>query len=267
MPSLALAQPALQRPRIMARPVETTGNDDAARELGRALTVLRKRAGLNQEGAGERIGTSGQAWAKYENGRAPGIFHPATQQRLTAALGFEIDDLERERQILRGGGKSNVVPLNAWPSAAAAQTLPIRDRVQAGAWLMADDTGQDEPRRYPFARDPRFPHAEQWLSEVFGDSVDRLGIFDGSLVQCVDFQGAGLALQTDQIVEIERLRFGGQERELSIKQVELTPSGPLFWPRSSNPRWKTPLSIRPDDGAEEVEVRIRGLVLQAIRRF
>lgn len=251
----------------MSTPVETSGQDDAARELGRALTVLRKRAALNQEGAGERIGVSGQAWAKYENGKAPGIFHPATQLRLVSALGFDIDDLERERQIIRGGGRGNVVQLNAWAQNAASSTLPIRDRIQAGAWLMADDTSQVEPRRHPFARDPRFPHADQWLSEVFGDSVDRLGIFDGDLVHCVDFEGAGIALQTGQIVEIERSRFGGQERELSIKQVELTPTGPLLWPRSANPRWQTPLSMVPEAGNDEVTVRVRGLVVQSIRRF
>ena len=267
MPSLALARPSLQRPPIMANPVDTTGLDADARELGRALTVLRKRAGLNQEGAGERIGTSGQAWAKYENGRAPGIHNPATQRRLTGALGFEPEDLLRERQIIRSGGKSNVIDLGAWTQNAATSTLPIRDRVQAGAWLMADDSSQVEPRRHSFARDPRFPHADQWLSEIFGDSVDRLGIFDGDLVHCVDFEGAGVALQSGQIVEIERLRFGGQERELSIKQVELTPQGPLLWPRSSNPRWQTPLSMTSDAGNDEVLVRLRGLVVQSIRRF
>lgn len=266
MQSLALARPPLQRPRIMPRNIETTGPNDDALALGRALTVLRKRAGLNQEGAGDRIGVSGQAWAKYENGRAPGIFNPATQRRLTEALGFEPADLERERQVLVGGQRSaTVTELKTWAQSQSNSSMPIRDRVQAGAWLMADDTTQLE-RRHAFARDPRFPHADQWLSEVFGDSVDRLGIFDGDLVHCINFEEAGLALQSGQIVEVERTRFGGQERELSIKQVELTPVGPLLWPRSSNPKWSTPLSMT--EGAnEDVEVRIRAVIVQSIRRF
>lgn len=268
MPSLALARPSLQRPPIMSRTVETTGPDADALSYGRALQVLRKRAGLNQEGAGQRLEMSGQAWAKYENGRAPGIFNPATQRRLTGALGFEPADLERERQALLGGGKSaQVIDLRSWAQSQSASSLPIRDRVQAGAWLMADDSSQVEPRRHAFARDPRFPHTDQWLSEIFGDSVDRLGIFDGDLVHCVDFEGAGVALQSGQIVEVERIRFNGQERELSIKQVELTPAGPLLWPRSSNPRWQTPLSFTDGTEGDDIVVRIRGLVVQSIRRF
>ena len=268
MPSLAYAQAPLQRPPVMTGPVETAGQNDDARLLGRALAVLRKRAGLNQEGAGARLEMSGQAWAKYENGKAPGIFNPSTQRRLTGAIGFEPADLERERQTLLGGGKpAQVIDIRSWAQAQSAQTMPIRDRVQAGAWLLADDTSQVEPRRHAWARDPRFPHADQWLSEVFGDSVDRLGIFDGSLVHCVDFEGAGIALQTGQVVEVERLRFGGSERELSIKQVELTPAGPLLWPRSTNPRWQTPLNLKPDNSEDEFVVAIRGLVVQSIRRF
>lgn len=244
------------------------GPDGRAALLGRALANLRQRANLSQPDAGERAGMTGQAWGKYERGLAPGIFHPATQERLTAALGATPDDLERERLLVSGGSRTATVhQLRAWPEASRPSTLPIRDRVQAGAWLQADDTDQAEPRRYPFARDPRFPHADQWLSEVFGDSVDRLGIFDGDLVLCVDFGQAGVALQTDQLVEVERIRFGGQLRELSIKQVELTPSGPILWPRSSNPRWQTPLSL--EDGVEEDDaiVRVRGLVLKSIRNF
>lgn len=267
MQSLALKRPPLQRPPRMVSDVEMAGHGDDALLLGRALAVLRKRAGLTQEGAGARMEMSGQAWAKYEKGRVPGIFHPNTQRRITAALGFEVADLERERNILTGGGQpATVTEIRSWAASTSNTTLPIRDRVQAGAWLMADDTSQVTPRRHSFARDPRFPHADQWLSEVFGDSVDRLGIFDGDLVHCVSFEGSGVGLQTGQIVEVERMRFGGSERELSIKQVELTASGPLLWPRSSNPRWQAPLSMT--EGAnDEVEVRIRGLIVQSIRRF
>jgi SOS-response transcriptional repressor LexA len=251
MPSLALIQPVHHPRRTMSKVVDNSGNNDAAALLGRALAVLRRRAGLSQAAAGQRANMSGQGWAKYENDQAP---TPA--------------DLEKERLGLSGSPQtSNVVDFRKWVDNERAQTLPIRDRVQAGAWLMADDTSQAEPKQYPFARDPRFPYADQWLSEVIGDSVDRLGIFEGDLVHCVDFEGAGIGLQSGQIVEIERLRFGGSERELSIKQVELTANGPLLWPRSSNPRWQAPLGMT--DGAEddEVLVRIRGLIVQSIRRF
>jgi transcriptional regulator with XRE-family HTH domain len=61
-------------------------DDHAARALGAALTALRGRCGLSQEQAGARLGLTGQAWGKYETGRSPGIFRPATQTRLTRAV-------------------------------------------------------------------------------------------------------------------------------------------------------------------------------------
>lgn len=251
----------------MPKPVADHSKNLAAIQLGRALALLRQRAQLSQEAAGERLGITGQGWAKYERGQAPSIHFPNRQAELTAALGVTTADLERERQILAGGGRSaTVTDIRNWIEPRSSELI-IRDRVQAGAWLMADDTDQGEPRRLAFARDARFPHADQWLSEVVGDSVDRLGIFSGDLVHCVDVEDAGWAIQSGAIVEIERLRFDGAERELSIKQAEVTPTGVLFWPRSSNPRWQEPLTLTdgPDNG--ETIVRVRGLVVQSIRRF
>ena len=266
MLSVARQTGLYQRAPIMRAPPDAASAPQAL-VLGRALAALRTRAGLSQAEAGENYGSSAQGWGKYERGLAPSIFHPETQQRLVEAVGATVEDLERERRILVGAPRAATVhELRAWPDADRSQMMLIRDRVQAGAWLMADDTSQVSPRRHPFARDPRYPHADQWLSEVCGDSVDQLGIFDGDLVHVVDFEGAGLALRNDQVVEVERIRFGGQERELSIKQVELTPQGPLLWPRSNNPHWKHPLS--PTEGAnDDVVVRIRGLVLNAIKRL
>jgi len=68
------------------------------------------------------------------------------------------------------------------------------------------------------------------------------------------------------VVEVERIRFQGRERELTLKQVELTPKGVVLWPRSTNPRWKQPLHILADgDAGDDVEVRIRGWVIKLIR--
>ena len=267
MQSLAVHARQPHHARVMTRAVAKAADDETTRQLGRALAVLRQRAGISQEVAGERMGISGQGWAKYENGKAPSIHFPNRQNELTAALGMTPADLERERLILAGRGGPGVVTDIRNYIEPRSHELIIRDRVQAGAWLAADDTDQGEPRRYPFARDPRFPHADQWLSEVVGDSVDKLGIFSGDLVHCVDVEGSGWALQSGAVVEIERLRFGGSERELSIKQVEVTPQGVLFWPRSSNPRWQEPLSLTDGAEGEEIEVRVRGLVVQSIRRF
>lgn len=242
--------------------------------LGRALRMLRKRADLTTEVAGERFGISGEGWRKYEAGMAKAIFAPDTQNRLTAAIGATRDHLLEERARLSGDDmpRPTATPTerHAWTQSRSPELtlLPIRDPVQAGAWLLVDDLRQDEPATYPAARDPRFPNAPQWLAPVRGDSVNRLNIVDGDLVHLVDAIEIGYYPRTGDVVEVERLRFGGQERELTLKQIEVTAEGVLLWPRSSNPRYQTPIELRagvePD---EEIEVRIRALVLASIRRF
>lgn len=246
-----------------------------ARLLGRALTVLRTRAHLSREAAGDRYGISGEGWRKYEVGLAKAIFSPDTQARLARAVGATREDLLEERARLSGEdlpARPRATPAERASWAQSRQheltLLSVRDTIQAGAWLLADDYRQDAPASYPAARDPRFPHAHQWLSEVRGDSANLLNIVEGDLVHCVDAVEIGYYPRTGDVVEVERIRFGGQERELTLKQAEVTPEGVRLWPRSTNPRWNGPLELTAGTGeGEQVEVRIRALVLASIRRF
>lgn len=244
--------------------------------MGRALRMLRTRAALTMDRAGERFGVgSGEAWRKYESGSSPGIFSPETQSRLAAAVNATRQDLLDERARLAGDdvpSRARISPgeRQAWTASREHELvlLPVRDTIQAGAWLMADDVDQDQPPTYPAARDPRFPQAGQWLSEVRGDSMNQLNIVEGDLVHCVDAAGIGYYPRSGDVLEVERLRFGGQERELTLKQVEVTHDAVLLWPRSTNPRWHAPLEMREGTSpGEDVEVRIRALVVATIRRF
>lgn len=144
--------------------------------------------------------------------------------------------------------------------------LPVIGPVQAGAWLEVDDTGQDEPPTMAVALDPRYPHARQWLREVKGDSMNARGIQPGDFAHLVDFGGAGVELRSGQVVEVTRIRAGGALREVTLKEVEITPDAILLWPRSSNPKWTEPVRLDNGDG-EDVEVQVTGLLIQAIKRF
>jgi transcriptional regulator with XRE-family HTH domain len=235
--------------------------------LGNALKRLRRRAELTQEEAAGRAGVVVQSWRRYEWGQRD--LSLAKAARLAEALGFTEADLLRERDFNMGRADRPAPRLGMQlPHGGTSTVLIIRDRVQAGAWLMAEDLDQGEPRTYPAVSDPRYPLASQWLSEVVGDSVNELRIFSGDLVHCVSVADIGYAPKSGDVVEVERLRFGGAERELTLKQVEVTPDGVLLWPRSTNPRWREPLSLTEGVGeGEEIEVLIRGVVLAAIRRF
>lgn len=258
-----------------------------AQAFGLALKRLRVRADLTQEQAAEKAGVATQSWRRYEWGERD--LSLDKWMGLAEAIGFTGDDLQLERAAIGDGPALNTARMSSvldaarggtmvsFPRAFANPTpelqfLTVRDRVQAGAWLAADDLAQDEPRTYPAVRDPRYPGARQWLSEVVGDSVNQLGIFSGDFVQIVDAIDIRYHPRTGDIVEVQRNRPSG-ERELTLKQVVVNDDKVELWPRSTNPRWSEPLEILvgADLGldAEEfgAEVRIRGLVLQSIRRF
>jgi hypothetical protein len=95
------------------------------------------------------------------------------------------------------------------------------------------------------------------------------GILEGDLVHLVDAFALGeYEPATGDVVEVERVRFGGAEREFTLKQVEVTPGGVLLWPRSTNPRWQSPIPYHVDGvEADDIEVRVRGRMLQVIRPF
>jgi hypothetical protein len=168
-------------------------------------------------------------------------------------------------------------PPRRMPGGAETGPLIVRGLVQAGLWEeLGAAQAPAEPETYPAAPDPRYPAAVQWLSRVRGDSMNAMsrngqpaGILDGDLVHLVDAIAIEYVPRTGDVVEVERIRFDGSEREITLKQVEVKPNGEvLLWPRSSNPRWKDPVPyLEGVRGKEHVEVRVRGKMLQVLRQF
>lgn len=144
--------------------------------------------------------------------------------------------------------------------------LPLIGPVQAGAWLALDDSGQDEPQMMAVALDRRYPQARQWLREVRGDSMNARNIYPGDLAHIVEFIGSGVNLNTGMIVEVTRTRDDGALREITLKEVEVTESGLLLWPRSNNARWQDPVRLDDDSGAD-LQVEVSGLLIAKITRF
>ncbi len=248
-----------------------------AKLLGRALGVLRKRAELSQEGAGSRYGISAEGWRKYEAGMAKAIFSPDTQSKLSEALGFTRQELLEERARLAGEdlpGQPRVSPIErqSWiqhRAPANQEPLGIVDTIQAGVWVELDDGGQVAPAASNILPDPRYPHARQYISVVRGDSMNLLNIVEGDWVHWVDAADIGYVPRSGDIVRAERIRFGGHEREATLKQVEVVgPETALLWPRSSNPRFRSPLELNAGAAEnEEIVVQVTGLVLSTIRRL
>lgn len=150
----------------------------------------------------------------------------------------------------------------------ALRYLEVRYRVQAGLWFEVDAEEPPEQVALAVLPDPRFAPFPQWLEKVVGDSAN-LRILPGQFAHVVDAVEMGYAPQNGHWVVVERRRDQGAVRERTIKQIETMPDGQvLLWPRSSNPKWREPVS--PTDGArnaDDTEVEIVGLVIGAYDQF
>ncbi|MGQ3040569.1 MAG: LexA family protein [Brevundimonas sp.] len=218
---------------------------------GERLRTKREERGISAAELAQRVGRSESAVRNQENG-TNGI--PATlAKKYASALGTTA------AWILYGDN----TPAPVAPPELTV--LPMIGPVQAGAWLALDDSSQDEPTLLTATVDRRYPHAPQWLREIRGDSMNERHIYPGDLAHIVDASAAGINLNTGMVVEVTRSRDGGLLREVTLKEVEVTPEGIRLWPRSTNPRWREPLDL--DDGSGEVEVTVTGLLLTTIRRF
>ncbi|MCX7585044.1 LexA family protein [Phenylobacterium sp. 58.2.17] len=225
------------------------------------------RRWLNETAAA--LGLSHAAWAKKAG------VAPSTVQR---AVKPDYEFVTSSRTLAKLASVAGVSPpsvveeaAQSAPTPRSPSGLPIRRRVQAGAWLQVDDVGQVEPKRYPASPDPRFPKAKQWLSEVVGDSMNALDnpgpIMEGDLVHVVDVIDSGYQPRPGDVVEAERIRFGGHEIEVSIKQVAFNDGRLELWPRSTNPAYREPLVISGGEDDDETTVRIAGFVVTQLRRF
>lgn len=136
----------------------------------------------------------------------------------------------------------------------------VRGTIAAGVWLEHDEAPQ-MTEVLPIVGG-RWSSLEQVAYRVSGPSVDKLRIFDGDYVVCVPYFDARRWPTADDVVVVERRR--GQTIERTVKQLVLTADGCELWPRSTDPRFQTPLIVnRNGEGAEDdgTLIEIIGLVI------
>jgi SOS-response transcriptional repressor LexA len=140
---------------------------------------------------------------------------------------------------------------------------PVLGVVEAGSFREADLANDVEPRMVAYYQDEIYPNARPMAWEVRGDSMNKMGLVDGTIVFGIDFQQTGGTLQNDMIVVVEQNRGGLIER--SIKAVALYADRTEFQPRSHNPIHK-PI-IYKNGKSPDAEVRVLTLVRRGENRY
>jgi hypothetical protein len=148
------------------------------------------------------------------------------------------------------------------PSAQAVQMLPIRHRVQAGAWLQADLYRHHDYGEGPIPADPRLPVESQWLEEVVGESMNRV-LPSGALIHVFDAIAIDYTPRDGDLVVVERSRHQGREIERSVKQVRMHGRSIEFIGNSNLPEFNEPIPYR-EGSEDDVVVRIAGWVRHSI---
>lgn len=162
---------------------------------------------------------------------------------------LKADDLFKIMEIV-GTPEPKAIPVTRDPS----KGLSVVGSIQAGAWIEAYVTHEDDTELISVTRDPRFPHASQYALRVIGDSMD-LEAPDGSFVICVNFAESGLSQKPGMLVHVERTMNGLSET--TLKEIGYENGQMVLLPRSSNPKYQP---IYPN-GDESAETQIRGVVL------
>lgn len=175
-----------------------------------------------------------------------------------------------ESEADSGTPQSQRMPLEVVPSTQALVPVRVAGRVEAGAFRAQEDLGDwHEAETVLDIRDPKYPSARQLCFDVDGDSMNDLKprpILNGDRVFAVAFEDLGgkVPLRDGMVVVVERSRFAGQEREWSVKQVELYADRTEFHPRSTNARHKpivVPRDPQADDGTKvEIIALVRRIV-------
>lgn len=144
--------------------------------------------------------------------------------------------------------------------------------VEAGAWREVDEFDQSDPEWVAVPPDDKYPDATQDVYNVAGDSMNALEphpITPGSRVVAVRYDeiAARAPLRDGLVVVVQRSRYDGQERELTVKQVAWFDDRIEFQPRSTNPKHK-PIVVEHDKWEDNgIEVAIVGLVRDIIHRL
>lgn len=230
-------------------------SEDAS--IGARVKEVREAAGLTQRAFGLPLGVSRGAVGNWEQGKG---IKRENLQAISERFSVSFD-------WLATGSSSALSP----PVSRPTDTTPkFAGFVQAGGWLAVDEYfNQDEYQVPEFVlRQPQYTKVRQYAYQVRGDSVDLAGIHDGEWIvaaDAADYIDQYGDLESGDFVVVERTRYQGAERELTVKEIRYYRDRYELHPQSSNPAHKPIIVPHDEHPGDETEVRVLGVVLTAYK--
>lgn len=129
--------------------------------------------------------------------------------------------------------------------------IPISGRVAANTWLDVEDTTIDYDNVEYVPSLSGYPVAWQFAYRVDGNCLNKVAKH-GSVLVCLDIIASGDDVFEDDLVIVQRSRFGGQMIERTAKRVRRTSQGIELWPDSTDPAHQEPIALH--DAKSEIEV-------------
>jgi repressor LexA len=130
--------------------------------------------------------------------------------------------------------------------------LPIRHRVQAGAWRERDDLRQENTEYAPMGEVAGYHGIDQWAERLLGDSMNEV-YPDGTLLHVID--AAPFQLRNGDHVIVERSRDQGGLVERTCKELRISPTGVrTLVGRSRNALWNKPIEYETSGDDDTVQV-------------
>lgn len=210
------------------------------------------------------------------------IDRAAVNKMLTGDRKIAADEMIAATRILKGetspAGRSperimDTVPLELTPSSHQLVAVRVAGKVEAGTFRAQEDLDDWATATTVLdVRDAKYPHARQLCFDVEGDSMNALRprpILSGDRIFCVAYEDISdrTPLRDGMVVVVERSRYAGQEREWSVKQLEIYADRIEFHPRSSNARHRPIIVPRDNDADDGVKVEIIALVRRILNEL
>jgi transcriptional regulator with XRE-family HTH domain len=241
--------------------------EQMAGTLAERIRVARAFARLSQGGLAEKIGVTRGAVGQWET---------ETTQPADANLRLiAVHTGSSYEWLATGRGEPRPRSLRT------SDPILLAGTVEAGVFRMIE-LEKKETSRMPLQPLSTYGRVQQYAWEVRDDSMNLVGIHDGMYLiaaKADDFRKNYGPIKTNSIVIVQRLREGGTERELSVKQCGF-PQGEFLMPPvdrrelrpcSTNKAYKAyiiPVEVAEDfDITAGSDIQIIGVVLAAIRLF